>query len=124
MIRERNVNAGQLRIRPNHLAEIIRMVEEKKITSSTGKDLLDRVEETGIDPKEMVEKEGLAQVSDEDTLKSLVKEVIASNPEQVAIYKGGKTTLLGWFVGQIMRETKGKADAQLTKAILEEFLND
>lgn len=124
MIRELNVNASQLRMRPNHLAEIIRMVEGKNITSSTGKDLLDRVEDTGTDPKEIVEKEGLAQVSDEDTLKSLVKEIITSNPEQVAIYKGGKTTLLGWFVGQIMRETKGKADAQLTRTILEELLNE
>ncbi len=124
IIREHNTTAGQLQIRPMHLAEIIRMVETRKITNSTGKDLLERVEETGHAPVDIVEEEGLGQVSDEDTLRSLVGEVIAANPEQVASYKGGKTTLVGWFVGQIMRQTKGQADAQLVRELLEESLND
>jgi aspartyl-tRNA(Asn)/glutamyl-tRNA(Gln) amidotransferase subunit B len=124
LIRENNINAGQLQLRPQHLAEIIRMVEAKQITNSTGKGLLEKVEKTGNDPRTLVEEEGLGKVSDEDTLRSLVQEVLSANPEQVAIYQGGKTTLIGWFVGQIMRETKGQADAQLARAILEELLND
>jgi len=123
VIRERNLLAGQLKLRPDHLAEIIRMVESKEITNSTGKDLLAKVEVTGIDPKEIVEKEGLGKVSDEDMLKEIVQEIIATNQEQVASYKGGKVTLMGWFVGQVMRQTKGQADAQLARTILETFLN-
>jgi aspartyl-tRNA(Asn)/glutamyl-tRNA(Gln) amidotransferase subunit B len=124
LIRENNINAGQLQLRPQHLAEIIRMVEAKQITNSTGKGLLEKVEKTGNDPRTLVEEEGLGKVSDEDTVRSIIQEVLSANPEQVAIYQGGKTTLIGWFVGQIMRETKGQADAQLARAILEELLND
>ncbi len=124
LIRERNVNAGDLKLQPRHLAEIIQMVESKKITNSTGKDLLEKVEKTGHDPKDLVEEEGLGKVSDEDKLRSIAQEVLSANPEQVAIYHGGKTTLIGWFVGQVMRQTKGQADAQLTRTILEELLDE
>jgi aspartyl-tRNA(Asn)/glutamyl-tRNA(Gln) amidotransferase subunit B len=124
LIREHNINAGQLKLRPRHLAEIVHMVETKMITNSTGKDLLEKVEETGRDPQALVEEEGLGKVSDGDTLRSLVQEVLSTNPEQVATYHGGKTTLIGWFVGQVMRQTKGQADARLTRTILEELLNE
>jgi aspartyl-tRNA(Asn)/glutamyl-tRNA(Gln) amidotransferase subunit B len=124
MIRDLGVHAAELNIRPQHLAQIIQMVDTKSITNSTGKALLDKVEETGREPEEIVEAEGLGQVSDGDTLKSLARDVIVTNPEQVAVYKGGKESLIGWFVGQVMRETKGKADAQRTRAILEELLKE
>jgi aspartyl-tRNA(Asn)/glutamyl-tRNA(Gln) amidotransferase subunit B len=122
MIRDLGVHAADLNLRPPHLAKIIKLVEAKNITNSTGKALLDKVQESGRDPEEIVEAEGLGQVSDDDTLKNLASSVIEANPEQVAVYRGGKESLIGWFVGQVMRETKGKADPQRTRAILEEFL--
>jgi len=124
MIRELGVKAGELRLQPEHLAEIIHLVEGKRITTNTGKALLDRVEESGRSPAEIVEEEGLAQVSDEDTLHALVSEILEKNPEQVATYQAGKTTVIGWFVGQVMRETRGKANPQVVQAILEELLSD
>ena len=124
MIRELGVKAGELRLQPEHLAEIIHLVEGKRITTNTGKALLDRVEESGRSPAEIVEEEGLAQVSDEDTLRALVSEILEKNPEQVATYQAGKTTVIGWFVGQVMRETRGKANPQVVQAILEELLSD
>jgi aspartyl-tRNA(Asn)/glutamyl-tRNA(Gln) amidotransferase subunit B len=62
-------------------------------------------------------------VADEGPLRSLAAEVLADNPDQVAAYKGGKATLIGWFVGQVMRKTGGKADPQRTRLILEELLS-
>ena len=124
MIRELGVKAGELRLQPEHLAEIIHLVEGKRITTNTGKALLDRVEESGRSPAEIVEEEGLAQVSDEDTLRALVSEILEKNPEQVATYQAGKTTVIGWFVGQVMRETRGKANPQVVQTILEELLSD
>lgn len=124
MIRELGVKAGELRLQPEHLAEIIHLVEGKRITTNTGKALLDRVEESGRSPAEIVEEEGLAQVSDENTLRALVSETLKKNPEQVATYQAGKTTVIGWFVGQVMRETRGKANPQVVQAILEELLSD
>lgn len=124
MIRERGVNAGSLQLRPEHLAEIIHMVEKKKITNSTGKALLVKVEESGRKPQEIVEEESLAQVSDDETLRSLASEILSDNPEQVATYKGGKTTVIGWFVGQVMQKTRGKANPQMAKVIFEELLSE
>ncbi len=123
MIRERGVKAEGLRLRPEHLAEIIHMVEEKVITTNTGKALLDKVEESGRNPGEIVDEEGLAQVSDDETLRSLTAEILSANPEQVATYKDGKTTIVGWFVGQVMQKTRGKANPQLAKEIIEELLS-
>ena len=123
LIRERGVKAEGLQLRPAHLAEIIHMVEERKITTSTGKALLDRVEQSGRKPGEIVEEEGLAQVSDDETLRSLAAEILSANPEQVAIYKDGKTTLIGWFVGQVMQKTRGKANPQMARGIFEELLS-
>jgi aspartyl-tRNA(Asn)/glutamyl-tRNA(Gln) amidotransferase subunit B len=123
LIRERGVSAGQLRLRPEHLAEIIHLVESRSITAATGKDLLGKVEESGRAPGEIVAAEGLAVVGDEEALAKLAAEVIAENPAQVASYQAGKTTLIGWFVGQVMRKTGGKADPQRTRAILEDLLS-
>jgi aspartyl-tRNA(Asn)/glutamyl-tRNA(Gln) amidotransferase subunit B len=124
LIRERGVLAGELRMEPAHLADIVRMLDESIITTNTAKDLLQKVEQSGRAPMEIVEQEGLAQVSDEDALRKLAGEVIAANPEQVETYRSGKTTILGWFVGQIMRETGGKANPQLARAVFEELLNE
>jgi len=124
MINERGYPAGELRLRPEHLVEIVNLVESEQITTSTGKALLDKVEESGRSPTEIVDEEGLAQVSDEQTLRAMVFEVLAENPEQVATYKSGKATVIGWFVGQVMRKTRGKANPQLAQTILEEELSD
>jgi aspartyl-tRNA(Asn)/glutamyl-tRNA(Gln) amidotransferase subunit B len=124
MIKELGVSAGELKLRPDQLAEIIILVDEKKVTTSTGKDLLEKVEETGKSPKELVEAEGLGQVSDEGAIRDLVAQVIAENPGQVETYKGGKTSLAGWFVGQVMQKTSGQANPQLVKHIIDEMLND
>ena len=123
IIRERGATAATLRLRPVDLAEIIRLVESKAITTNTGKELLEKVEASGRKPQDIVASEGLAVVADEGPLRSLAAEVLAENPDQVAAYKGGKATLIGWFVGQVMRKTGGKADPQRTRLILEELLS-
>jgi aspartyl-tRNA(Asn)/glutamyl-tRNA(Gln) amidotransferase subunit B len=124
LIREKDVIAGELRLKPEHLSEIIHMVEESTINSNTAKELLEKTEQSGRSPEEIVEEEGLAQVSDEDALRELAEEVIAANPDQVETYRAGKTTILGWFVGQAMRETRGKANPQLAKSVFEDLLEE
>jgi aspartyl-tRNA(Asn)/glutamyl-tRNA(Gln) amidotransferase subunit B len=123
LLRERGLSAAELRLTPSDLAGIIQMVEARQITSNTGKDLLERVEASGRRPQDIVAEDGLAQVSDEGELERLAREVLARSGEQVAAYRAGKTTLIGWFVGQVMRQSGGKADAQKTRAVLEGLLN-
>lgn len=124
LLRDRGLKAADLQLSPRYLADIIVMVEEGTITGSTGKELLERVEVEGVAPRDLVQQEELAQVSDEDTLRSLAQQIVDSNPEQVATYRGGKETLLGWFVGQVMQETQGKANPQKAREILQELLSN
>jgi aspartyl-tRNA(Asn)/glutamyl-tRNA(Gln) amidotransferase subunit B len=122
MINARGIPAGDLRLTPENLTEIIKMVDTGAINTSTGKSLLEKVEDSGRAPGEIVQAEGLAQVSDESAIQGLAAEILAENPEQVAAYKAGKLTLIGWFVGQLMKKSRGKADPQLARQVLEGLL--
>ena len=122
LIHENGIPANQLRIRPEHLAEIIRMTDERQINASTGKSLIDLVQQSGKSPREIVKEQGLSLVSDADALRQICQSVIAHHPKEVEAYHGGKETLLGWFTGQVMRQTGGKADAKLAAELLKEML--
>ncbi len=124
LINEREILAKDLNLTPQYLAEIIKLVDAGTINTSTGKSLLEKVEEKGQAPAEIVEKEGLGVVSDEEAIREIIVGVIENNPEQVATYRSGKTTIIGWFVGQVMKQSRGKADPQLTRSILEELLSE
>jgi aspartyl-tRNA(Asn)/glutamyl-tRNA(Gln) amidotransferase subunit B len=100
--------AAELRLRPADLAKIIGLVENSKISPATGKALLKKVEESGRKPSEIVTAEGLSLIGDEDALRSQIEAVLSESPSEVASYKSGKESLLGWFVGQVMRRTGGK----------------
>ncbi|MFV2045216.1 MAG: Asp-tRNA(Asn)/Glu-tRNA(Gln) amidotransferase subunit GatB [Anaerolineales bacterium] len=124
LIREQDTPAGELGLQPGELAEIIGMVEAGTISSSVGKDLLDRVRSSDRTPMQIVEEEGLAQVSDANELGGVAARILEANPDQVAAYKGGKMGLIGWFVGQMMQETGGQADPKAAREILEGLLED
>lgn len=124
MINERGILANKLRLTPEYLAEIIKLVDASTINTSTGKSLVEKAEDSGQAPAEIVQAEGLGVVSDEDAIREIIIEVIEDNPDQVATYKGGKTTIIGWFVGQVMKKSRGKADPKLTRTVLEELLSN
>jgi len=115
-------SAAELHLRPAELAEIIDMVESGKISPATGKALLKKVEESGRKPAEIVAAEGLGLIGDEDALRSQIEAVLSESPSEVANFKAGKESLLGWFVGQVMRRTGGKADPKRTRELLLEML--
>lgn len=122
MLNESGETADALKLRPAHFAEILTLMDKGTVNTPTGKGLLAKVQATGNAPGEIVETEGLAQVSDEGELVSLAAEVIANSPSQVAEYQGGKESLIGWFVGQLMAKTGGKADPQAARRILQDLL--
>ncbi len=122
MINDRGTAAGDLRLTPAYLAEILKLVDTGAINTSTGKSLLQKVEDSGRAPGEIVQSEGLAKVSDDAAIRAVVAEVLAESPKEVESYKGGKVTLMGWFVGQVMKKMRGKADPALARKILEELL--
>ncbi len=122
MINDSGKNAGQLRLTPAYLAGIIKLVDAGTINTSTGKSLLARVEETGKAPDEIVAEEGLAKVSDDSAIRAVCEQIILESPDEVAAYKAGKVSLIGWFVGGVMKAMRGKADPQIARTIMEELL--
>lgn len=123
MVNERGISSGELKLTAKYLADIIKLVDANTINTSTGKSLLEKVEQSGKSPQQIVEEEGLAKVSDQDAIRTVCIEVLAEAPDQVKSYQSGKVGLMGWFVGQVMKKMRGKADPQLAKAILEELLS-
>ena len=104
MVNEQGISAAELKLTPAYLAEIIKLVDANTVNTSTGKSLLEKVQSSGQAPGEIVQAEGLAKVSDQDAIRAVCAEVLAEAPEQVTAYKQGKTTLIGWFVGQAMKK--------------------
>jgi aspartyl-tRNA(Asn)/glutamyl-tRNA(Gln) amidotransferase subunit B len=113
---------GACPVPPERLSELLALVESGAVTGRSAKDVFERMWATGEDARAIIEREGLAQVSDEALIQAAVAEVVAKNPDQVATYRKGKTSTLGWFVGQVMRNTGGKANPQLVNALLKKAL--
>ncbi len=122
MLNDAGLTAGQLQLTPAYLAELIKLVDAGTINVSTGKSLLEKIQTSGQSPAKIVQAEGLARVSDDAAIRAVVEQVLAESPNEVASYKSGKVTLMGWFVGQVMKKMRGKADPTLARQILEKML--
>jgi len=107
---------------PGDLAALVRMIQEEKISGKIGKSVFEEMYRTGRNPAAIIKEKGLEVVRDADQLTALVDEVMAANPDQVADYRAGKEKLLGFFVGQIMKKTKGQADPKTLNALLKKKL--
>ncbi len=121
LVNEKSITAALLPFTPAHLAELIKLVEAKAVTRQTAVALIPKVIATGKSPKVLVQAEGLAQIAGDDAIRAVAQQVIAENPDQVAAY-AAKPTLLKWFVGQVMKKTQGKANAQVAERVLQELL--
>jgi aspartyl-tRNA(Asn)/glutamyl-tRNA(Gln) amidotransferase subunit B len=113
----------ELPLTPDALAELVGLIEANTISNKIAKDLLPELLTKGGSPKALVESKGLVQVSDPGVIEAAIDEVIAAHPDELEKYRGGKTKLLGFFVGQVMKRTGGKADPKLTNELLTKKLN-
>jgi aspartyl-tRNA(Asn)/glutamyl-tRNA(Gln) amidotransferase subunit B len=107
------LRADRVALRPAGLAELIGEVEAGRVSAANAKAVLAIVFETGVSPLAVIEREGFAQVSDTGTIGGEVDAVLAEHPEQVAEYRSGKTQVMQFLVGQVMKRTAGRADARL-----------
>ncbi len=113
----------EAQVTPAGLAELQTLVDRGTINLNTAKRVLDTMFHTGRSAQEIVEAEGLAQVSDQEALAAIVAQVVAEHPEEVARYRSGKTQVFGWLMGQVMRATRGKANPQVVRGLLQEALD-
>jgi aspartyl-tRNA(Asn)/glutamyl-tRNA(Gln) amidotransferase subunit B len=107
---------------PADLAELLKLIDDGTISGKMAKDILEQAYDSKKSPKEIVEEQGVAQVSDESTLSAVVEQVVEAHPEEVEKCKAGKTKILGFLVGQVMKETKGQANPKKVNELLRKAL--
>lgn len=116
------IGADKSPVPPDELAALVRFIDEGKISGKQGKDVLVEMFASGKGAAAIVQQRGLVQLSDAGEIDSIIDQVLASNAEQVAQYRSGKETLFGFFVGQVMKASKGKANPKVANERLREKL--
>jgi aspartyl-tRNA(Asn)/glutamyl-tRNA(Gln) amidotransferase subunit B len=120
VLNKNKISILEYKITPQYLSDILIIIDDEIITESIGKSLLDIIQKTGLSPKEIVEKYNLQINNDIENIENICKKIIIENPKEVNLYKI-KPTLIGWFIGRIMRELP-TANPKEVKIILEELL--
>jgi aspartyl-tRNA(Asn)/glutamyl-tRNA(Gln) amidotransferase subunit B len=118
------VGIAESKVTPSGMADLMAMMHRGAINQNSAKRVLDVMFGTGRDPGEIVEELGLRQTSDASALGAVIAQVLAHSSDEVARYRSGQTSVFGWLMGQVMRETQGKAKPSLVKQLLEEALAD
>jgi aspartyl-tRNA(Asn)/glutamyl-tRNA(Gln) amidotransferase subunit B len=119
-----NIDVTNIPVPAEDLAKLIDLVTDKSISGNSGKVVLGELFRNGGKPEEIVKAKGLAQVSDEGFIQETVMKVLNDNPSEVEKYLAGKETVLQWFMGQVARATKGKADPNVTKELMLKALEE
>lgn len=123
MVNDNNITFAEAPIKPSQLAAMIGLIEKGTISGKIAKKVVLSMWETGKDPETIVEEEGLVQISDEGAIEEIVVRIIDANPKSVEDFKSGKGKAIGFLVGQVMRETKGKANPGLVNELLIKHLH-
>lgn len=113
----------ETKVQPEHLVELVGLIDRGEISGKIAKTVFEEVFHRGKSPGEIVKEQGLSVISDTGAILEAVKAVIAANPGQVEQYRGGKESVIGFFVGQIMRQTQGRADPKTVQEILRQELS-
>ena len=124
MLNKKGVDIKNSPVSAKNLGKLVELISKDVISGKIAKDVFEIMVETGGDPEAIVEEKGLKQVTDTSFIEAIVNEIIANNPDNVANYKNGKTNLLGWFVGQVMKQSQGKANPGLVNKLLKEKLDN
>lgn len=117
-LKDGNVSPKDSPLPPAMLAELLSLIKDETISIKMGKEIFPELYKSGISPKRLVEQKGLLQISDESAIVATIDQVIERFPKEVSDYRGGKEKLLGFFVGQVMKETKGKANPKVLNELL------
>lgn len=118
MLNESGLASDAIPVPPAYLQRLIALVESGKISNTAGKDVFRQMFSEGGTPEEIVERKGLSQISSQDDLVKLIKDVIAENPKSVADYRSGKKQAAGYLVGQVMKASKGRANPGMVSELL------
>jgi aspartyl-tRNA(Asn)/glutamyl-tRNA(Gln) amidotransferase subunit B len=113
---------GKVKFPPEQLAALIKLIDDGIISGKIAKTVFEEMAESGATPSSIVESKGLVQVTDVSTIQPLIEKIVADNPSQVAEYRAGKKKVLGFFVGEAMKASRGKANPKIVNEILDKLL--
>ncbi|WP_053955908.1 Asp-tRNA(Asn)/Glu-tRNA(Gln) amidotransferase subunit GatB [Inediibacterium massiliense] len=122
LLKEENINIEDINITPNNLGELLKLIKEGIISNHIGKKVFQKMYITGQKPRSIIENEGWIQISDENSIKEMIQKVINENPESIEDYKNGKDKALGFLVGQVMKQSRGKANPKLVNEYINEMI--
>ena len=122
VLNEMKIEIASYRVTPTMLGRLIGLIDSGAIGGKAAKEVFDDMSATGDDPELIVERKGLSQINDPEVLREAARRVIERNAAQVALYRDGKLQLFGFLVGQLMKETRGKANAELANEVLRQLL--
>lgn len=123
VLNKEDISITEFKIKPSMMVELISLIEEGKISNKQARDFFSEMLTNPVSPKELLKKSGATLISDEDTLKQIINEVLSANEQSIIDYKNGKDRALGFLVGQVMKKTQGKANPAATSKLLVEELN-
>ncbi len=123
-LKEDGIDISGCPLSPENLGELIRLIESETISGKIAKDIFDEVYRKDLSPEKVVEEKGLKQITDDDAIREIILKVMDENSDAVRDYRDGKEKVLGFLVGQVMKETKGKANPQTVNKILKEELSE
>lgn len=122
VLNEKGISISDVNITPAHIRDLVNAIEDKKISNAQGKTVFAKMLESGKMPAEIIKAEGMETVSDTGAIDSIVAKVIADNPKAVADFKGGKTNVVGWLMGQVMKASGGKVNPKVATELVQKHL--
>jgi aspartyl-tRNA(Asn)/glutamyl-tRNA(Gln) amidotransferase subunit B len=124
LLNKENIEITDSKLSTKNVSELVNLVTEGVISGKIAKTVLEETWDSGLSPIEIVESSGLKQIDDDDEIARIIDQIISEHPDQVSAYKGGKDKLFGFFVGQIMKATQGKANPASANKILKDKLDN
>lgn len=125
VLAEKNIEIRDFPLPPASIAALAELLADGTISSRIGKTVFEKLlQHPDKHPKQIIEEEGLVQISDESALRQVVEEVLEQHPDELQRYFGGKKKLFGFFVGQVMKATRGKANPQVVNQLLQQALQE
>ena len=123
LLNKDNIEIDESNLSPENFGKLIQRISDSTISGKIAKSVLEEIWKNDVDVDEIIESKGLVQIQDESLLEGIAQQVVDANPDQVNAYKNGKEKLFGFFVGQVMKETQGKANPNTINKILKDLLN-
>ncbi len=123
LLNENKIEISESKIEPKALASLIQLIADGTISGKIAKTVFENMFESGEEPNKIVKDKGLTQVSNEDEIKLICQKILDENPSQIEEFKAGKQKVLGFFVGQVMKQTQGKANPQIVNKLLKDLLS-